>query len=176
MWLSEKDDGRAQQAFLKAVDLNPLLMEPRLNLAYLYQGQNEDSKARMLLEENLKINPSEERSLVSVIPIYLAEGEKTKAVDLGKKALRKSRNPQKLTSLGSIFARYHFTNMAFSLYFKSLKIDPYYKEAFLEIGKLYGNLGELNRAVLFWQEGLRYHPEEKRFIELITQAKALLQK
>jgi len=175
VYLKREEIAQAQECFERALALNRFLIEPRLNLASLYEKEGKSLEAQMLLEENLTIDPHEERSLLSLIRISLARGEKAKAVDLARRFLAKSRNPQELTFLGSLFAQYRFLNMAFSFYFKALRIDPSSKNAFLEVGKLYGNLGQLQRAILFWQEGLRYHPTEKGFGELITEAQRLLQ-
>jgi Flp pilus assembly protein TadD len=175
VFLNLNDEEGARQAFLKAIRLDPFLMEPRLNLVLMYKRNGEYSKAVSLLEENRRLNPEDDRTLFYLIEVYLASGKKPQALDLGKKILMNTSDADQSASLGSLFAQHLFSNMAFSFYFKALQIDPHNKNAFLEIGKLYGNLGQFNRAIVFWQEGLRYHPAEKSFMELIAEARKLLQ-
>src|SRR5207249_1070683 len=96
-------------------------------------------------------------------------GRKKEAFAAGKKLLTVSRDPEVLTNSGGIFAQEKFTDMGFAMYATALRWDPKYKGAYLEMGKLYGNLNQFNRAVAMWQDGMRLYPEEVQFRNLILQ-------
>ena len=63
--------------------------------------------------------------------------------------------------------------MAFALCSRALQINPKNKNAHLELGKLYGNQGRYNRAIVMWQQGLKYHPQETMFVDFIQEAERL---
>ena len=166
---------KAQNFFVRAIELNYYLLEPRLNLAAIYEERQKISEAINLYEENLKIDPDEKRSLCFLAKCYLIEGKNPKAVDIGKKVLAESEDAQQLTYLGSIFAQNQLTDMALSLYFKALEKYPVFVGTYVEIGKLYGNLGQFHRAISFWQDGLRLSPEDKVLQALILKAHELME-
>ena len=62
---------------------------------------------------------------------------------------------------------------AFALYDKALALDHQYKETYLELGKLYGNDNQFDKAIGVWQVGLKLDPHDKRFSHLIEEAKRL---
>jgi len=172
--LKINDRKMAQQSFLKAIGLNPFLLEPRLNLASIYQQQGEYEKAIALLKRNLAIDPNNEPSLFLLAEMDLSAGNKPSALELAKQLLVKGKDPEALVGLGSLFAANRYSKMAFALCSRALQIDPYNKNAHLQLGKLYGNAEQFNRAIVIWQEGLRYHPDEPEFKELITEANELM--
>lgn len=167
---SKQKDPRAEKAFLRAIDYGPSLVEPRLNLASIYQKQGREDEARKLYEEILGIDPYERNSQYALVKIYFEEGEKEKAIRIGKILLEKDLDSQRLTALGSLFAQNNLNNMALALYSKSLKQDPSNKNTYMELGKFYGNQRQFDTAIQIWQAGARLDPGDKRFQELIGQA------
>ncbi len=166
----------SQEAYIKAIELNPFSVEARYNLALAYREQKEFVKAKSILEKILEIDPNDEPTMFLLAQITWESGDKSAAFSWAKTILLKGKDPQRLTELGSLFAANHYSNMAFALYSRALEKDPQNKTAHLELGKLYGNQGQYNRAIVIWQQGLRYHPEEKMFIDFIQDAKRLKEK
>lgn len=169
-----KDWKGAEDAYLRAAELNSFLIEPRFNLAVIYSERKEYKKASDLLRQILAIDPEDEVSAFLLADLSLLNGDKKQALDLTKRILAESKDPRRLVNLGSRFAQERLSNMAFALYSRALKIDPCYKEAYIEMGKVFGNRDQFNQAIVMWQEGLKCHPREKVFVELIFEAKELL--
>ena len=63
--------------------------------------------------------------------------------------------------------------MALNLFEKALKKDPKNNEIYLELGKVFGNTGEVDRAIEIWQLGIKVDPQDGRFKDLIRQAQEL---
>lgn len=169
-----KDEKAAEEAYLKAIELNNFFIEPQFNLAAIYWEQKGFGKASHLLEHILSINPMDELSMFLLAELSLINGEKKRALELTKHLLEKSQNPQRLVKLGSRFAEHRFSNMAFALYSKALKVDSCYKEAYIEMGKVFGNRDQFYQAMVMWREGLKCHPGEKILVDLISEAQELL--
>jgi len=169
-----KDFKGAKEAYLKAIELNRFSIEPRFNLAMIYRTQKEFVKAADLLEQVLAIDPNDGLAIFFLGESNLVSGSKDRAIELTKNLLTKSKDPQRLVNLGSHFAQERFSNMAFALYSRALTIDPCYKEAYIEMGKVFGNRDQFKQAIVVWQEGLKCHPREKVFEDLISEARELL--
>lgn len=143
----------AAMAFEKAIYYNFFLLQARINLANIYKKKGIWNQAENLYKENLKIDSGDQASSIGLIDTLFASGKKEEAVKLGKDLLRKNKNEEFLTQLGSLFALNRYSNLAFALYTKAIKLNPKYTPAYLEMGKLYGNLDQFNQAIAIWQEG-----------------------
>ena len=169
------DPQGAQEAYLKAIVLDLYAIEAKFNLALIYRNRGEFDKAKDLLGEILDIEVNDEPAMMLLTQIDWESGDKSGAFKEAQKLLSQGTNADGLAELGSLFAANHYSTMAFALYSKALNIDPKNKTAHLEFGKLLGNQKQYLRAIVMWQEGLRYHPEEKVFVEYMTQAKQFLE-
>ncbi len=173
IFLKMGDLEQAKGKFLQTLALNKGYIQPRLNLAEVYIREGVFDKAISLYEGIHGDYPHDWQSLFGLLKIYLSHNEKNKAVGIGKNFLKESKDSKSLTETGSLFASQGFTQMALALYSKALEVNPKYIEAYCELGKLYGNLEQFNRAITVWQDGLRVDPAEMRFKELIEKAKEL---
>jgi tetratricopeptide (TPR) repeat protein len=163
----------AGDSFERAVELDPYLMEPRLNLAGLYARAGRLPAAMELLEKNFFLDPHDQRTRRLLLEFYLASDEKQKALDLAQDVLRQSRDAGELIDFGSILAANRLTKAAGTFYFRAMVIDPNAPDAYLEAGKLYGNLEDFNRALSLWREGAKRNPEDPRFLPLMERARQL---
>jgi len=148
-------------------------VEPRLNPAELPIQEGSPEEAVKYYEKNLLTNANEENSLFGLAQAYLMMGKAEEALVHGKHLLDFSHDARILTNLGSLFAQYQYNNMAFACYIKAQKEDNFYKEVYLELGKLYGNLEKFNQAISVWQDGLLVDPNDSRFKDLILRAQQL---
>jgi len=165
----------AEAAWQSAVKLDPYLLEPWLNLAGVYVLQDQTAQAEKIYKKILEINLEEENSLMALAEIYFKKNDQQSAFGLGKKILESSSDSLHLTAMGSLFARERFTKIAFAFFTKALNLDPLNKNAYFELGKLYGNLGQFNQAISVWLDGLRLNPENEGFKELIQEAQKLME-
>ncbi len=176
LYLQKDDPAEAERYFLKAVKQNAYLLEPRLNLAFVYYNQGKAGEAIKLVEENQKVNPRDQNTLNALAQFYLSAGNRQKALDAVKILLAADTQANVLVHLGSLFAQQRDSRTALALYSKAIEKNPRYAEGYLELGKLYGNHEKFNQAIAIWQEGLTMHPQDKRFVELIQMAQGLIEK
>jgi len=163
----------ARQSFLKAVELGPLLAEPRLNLAGIYQNENNFDGAIKMYRQSMEISGGANGEAMALISLYFAAGQRQEALNLAENALASVKHQDQLVNIGSIFAQNGFTKVALAFYSRAMQLNSKDVEAHLELGKLYGNLGDLNKAVSVWRDGLRYAPGDERFNQLILQAQQM---
>ena len=167
------DVEQAKSYFRQARVSQKHYVAPSLNLASLYRREENTKEVISICEEVLENWSHGNDCHYFLVEAYLNEKEKHKAIDIGKKMLGRVENSEILTSAGSLFAGKGLVDMAFDLFRKVLKKDPRYKNLYLELGKLFGNIGDFDRAIGLWEEGLRYHPDEERFKILIQEATRL---
>lgn len=175
-YLKLNDLKKAQAFYQKAIALNPFLVESKLNLAKVYEVLGKTEEAGRLLEESFKIDPSDERVVFELARYDWQRGNKPRAISLNKKLLFTSQDAKRLTNLGSLAAQNGYVDLAFVLFNRAINLDPQFPDAYLEAGKLYGNLDQFNRAIAMWQEGWKVAPSDDRFKDLILQAQALLER
>lgn len=176
MYLRSGKKEDAQAAFIHSLQLNRFLIEPRLNLATIYETKGKISSALELYKENLKLAPHDSRSLYAMTRIHLEQNEKAEAILVAQESLRYTKDAEALTQLGSLLASHNLPLQALDAYEKAMKINPKFPTAYMEMGKLLGNMDKFNLAIHFWEEGLRLDPQDERFTQLIMEAKKLQQK
>ena len=108
--------------------------------------------------------------------IHLEQNEKAEAILVAQESLRYTKDAEALTQLGSLLASHNLPLQALDAYEKAMKINPKFPTAYMEMGKLLGNMDKFNLAIHFWEEGLRLDPQDERFTQLIMEAKKLQQK
>ncbi len=167
---------KAEESFITAIKLRKGYSQPALNLARLYEETNRPELANDLYEQLIRIYPHEKKILFSLLKLYLKEYQKQKASDLITYILQGNKDVVFLTNVGSLLASENYHSLAMVVYEKVLSINPKYKEVYLELGKLYGNLGHWEEAILIWQDGKKRDPLDLRFDELIQRTESLKQK
>lgn len=161
----------AKECFTQAIDYNRFYLEPRFNLAQIYQDQGAYRKARDLYLENFSIDPQREDNNYFLAEVYFKTNQPQEAVAAGKKILKESTDSSTLTRYGSLFAANRYNNLAFELFLKSIQIPSSSPDTYLELGKFLGNQGKWDEALMVWQEGLKRNPSDGRFEALINEIK-----
>jgi tetratricopeptide (TPR) repeat protein len=87
VYLSRREPGPAEGAYLKAIELDPKMAEPYRMLAALYAQTNRYDQALTRLGEALKARPSDTASLMLTGVIYEQKGDIPKARDAYEKVL-----------------------------------------------------------------------------------------
>ncbi|OGX08947.1 MAG: hypothetical protein A2Z88_07595 [Omnitrophica WOR_2 bacterium GWA2_47_8] len=163
----------AKKYFEKAIETEPYLLESRLNLAVIYHAEKRFSEAITLYEDNLKLDPIHEETIDIAIRVYLLTDQAEKADPLAQRLLKQGRQVQVLNNTAGVYAEKKMTGTALALYTRALRLEPKNKDTYLELGKLYGNLNQFDRAIAVWREGMRIDPDEEQFKSLISQAENL---
>ena len=173
LYLRTQQLDKAVEVLLKAEALNPGLLEARRNLALVYQQQGDNLAAIEIYQDILRFDPREEESLYNLTELYLDAGLKPSAVEIAQRVLAGGSDARRMTGLASRFAAANVSQEALLFFQKALELDPDYPDTYLELGKFYGNRGDLTRAIATWREGLSRAPDDPRFMELVAQAELL---
>jgi len=168
-------DRLAEAEYGKAVDIDPLLVEPRMNLAMVYRQQGDLSKSIDMLKKIQDIEPYHAPSLVFLARVALELGDGALALATAQDIVRHVKSARQLTKTGSVFAAGHFTETALMLFSRALEINPDYKRTYIELGKLWANEGYEEEAINIWNEGLRRFPDEEDFKKLKDQLEKISQ-
>ncbi len=158
-----------------AIELNPSLPEPYLNMAKLCQYNNQMAKAVFFYQQAIKLNPDFTEAFVNLAKIYLNKRDFNSAIDVLNKALNAGHKVEPvLTLLGVANGELGFDTKADYYFSEALKSGPRSAEAMFNMGILYANRGQLNKAIEIWQEGLRNAPDNKVIKENIDKARQSL--
>jgi len=85
-------------------------------------------------------------------------------------------DPAILTQLGAFLVVNNIVDVAKDCYTKVLRVAPNYKNAYLDEGTLFMDMGQYTQALQVWQQGLRLYPTEQRFKDHIAKAMAMKSK
>jgi tetratricopeptide (TPR) repeat protein len=146
-----------------------------LNMAKLCQHNNDTTEAIFFYQQVIKLDPDFEEAFVNLARIYLEKRDLNSAINVLNKALNSGHKVEPvLILLGIVNAELGLDAKAGYYFSELLKIGLKSQEAMLNIGIFYANHGQLNKAIEFWQEGLRNAPGNKILKENIDRAKELL--
>lgn len=172
-YLRQNKTAEAKKAFRYSIEINRFLLEPHLNLASVYEQQGEPQAAFLIYQNNLKRRPDEPKSLYAIMKIYLEQNEPEMAQKTAGQLIQHTSDAVILTQAGSLLAAHNLNPLALDAYEKAIQVNPQYPDAYIEIGKLLGNMRKYDLAIQFWQEGSRFAPGDPRFDQLIAQAQKL---
>ena len=125
------------------------------------------------IKSNLQINPKELRSLYRSIELLLREHRTMEAIAYTKVVLAADADPQTLTNLGSMLSQESLFDIAREAFQSALKVGPDFVPAYIESGKMLGNLNRFDDAIHFWSMALEIDPKNQEAMNLIAQARTL---
>jgi tetratricopeptide (TPR) repeat protein len=163
----------AEAYLLRALALDKYSIESRLNLAYIYEKESKYKEAIWLYKQNLNIVPYEELSLLALVNDCLRTGDGTSVEQYSRLLIDHSRDPAYLTELGSVLAQSGLSSTASDAFSQAIRVDPRYKQAYLEGGKLLANSRKYSEAIRVWQIGESIDPKDPNFGEDIARAMVL---
>ena len=148
----------------------------------VYQALREPQTAQAALEELVELDPDNHWAYVQLLGILEESEDWDVAYDLAVKILKlesnKSKKPlarYKYLAACQLLQRREY-HKARILLKEAIGLDPTHVDAYLGIGKVYGNQEKFNKAIVVWQDGLRINRKDKRLIEHIKRAKELRDK
>jgi len=158
-----------------AIELNPSLPEPYLNMAKLCQYNNQTADAVFFYQQAIKLNPDFTEAFVNLAKIYLNKRDFNSAIEVLNKALNAGHKVEPvLTLLGIANGELGFDTKAGYYFSEALKSGSRSAEAMFNMGIFYANRGQLNKAIEIWQEGLRKEPGNKIIKDNIDKARKSL--
>ncbi len=156
----------------QALRLNQFMVEPRLNLARVALANKDVDTALRLYKENLLIFPYDKRTLHLLFTALMDAGNNQEAEGLIRDVIANSKNEILLTDMAVLATEKRQLLWAIDLYMQALRINPNYKETYVQAGVLLANLNFIDRAIQMWERALSLGPDDKEVLELIKKAKA----
>ncbi len=164
----------AEKAFQNAIQDEPFLIEPRLNLSQVYVATGQMEKALALLKENFELDPYHEHNLYALAKLY-AEGNDLQGLkSILPPLLKYGNNAIELIFVANQLAQSQLYKDAPPFYEKAMRLDPRHKTVYLELGKFLGNTGRLQQAIVVWEQGIAVAGAEDEFTALIEQARRII--
>jgi tetratricopeptide (TPR) repeat protein len=164
---------QAIEANKKVLSLNKFLLEPRLNLARIALSQGDLKTAVDLYSENLKIAPYERRSFELLLTARIDAGQLQEAQAMIQDLGAHSRDAVMITEVANLTAEKNMHVWALDLYMQALRIDPGYKDVYIQAGVLLANLNQLDRALQMWKQALIIDPTDAKVSGLIKKAREM---
>ncbi len=164
---------QASAAFSRSIELDPKTLEARLGLAQIKIAEDKNLEAEKLYFQNLVVSPKDDQTRFDLVNFYLKSKDFHKAQSVADKMIQDAFSAEIMTQLGAIFYTGNDSLRARACYQRALKVNPRYKLAYEQLGKLLGNYEKFQEAIEVWQIGLRFYPSDPVLLDLITQAKAL---
>ncbi|MCQ9205528.1 MAG: tetratricopeptide repeat protein [Omnitrophica bacterium] len=158
----KKKPKEAIKIYERILNNNPNNIEAIFWLGYIYEEVNRHKEAIKVWEKGLGIDPSYAPILNSLAYIYAKDGIKLKKAEkMIKKALEKEpKNGAYLDSLGWVYFKKGDYKNAENYLTKAISYikDP---EIYGHLGDFYIKIGNPEKGISYYQEGLTYFPDDK---------------
>ena len=125
IYIKRNDVVKAQELLRKSIQIDPFLIESRLNLAEIYHLQGRFPAAQRLYEDILAIDPSYETAYFRLVQLCLASGNFPRALELAQKILKESSDVSQLVNIGALLAQYQYKDLALAFFDKAVHSDPH---------------------------------------------------
>lgn len=141
-----------------ALSIDKNLIYPVFVKGMIYEDLNQFDVADSLYKRVLKKVPNFRSANFNLGNIALAKGEYSNAVKYYKNEEKNYSTPDVLTKLGVAYANIYEIDSALVVLQKSISIDSLASEAFMLIGKIYRDNGDIKKAKNFMSKALSIEP------------------
>jgi len=176
LYLVEGQLDKAQENFDRSLLLNPLLLEPRRGLASILIKHAQYQKAVDLCFKDLEIVKDDRKTLLMLLDIFIQEKDLVRLKQYAARYIDVESDPVVITQVGVSLAQNNLPGIALDCFEKALRLDPNYKEAYLDAGVLFYNLAKYDEAIHLWKSGLSIDPFDQRFKKNIAKLEGLKSK
>lgn len=166
----------AEHYYRAILERKPSFADGWHNLGIVYSKYGDLNQAAQYFMRAASINPFMKRTQGSLINIFFKLKDRKNLTKYFYQYLKQEENPQALTNLGSQLAANQIFDLALASYQKAITVDPDYKDAYLETGKLFSNLGQFDEAIHMWELGSKIEPSDSRFNSYIAKVLAIKKK
>ncbi len=152
---SKRDYGTAVTSFKRAISLDPVNLEARVNLATVYFFMNQRDSAKQELRTVLKENPAEANAYNTFSQVYLAESDFQNALISINRALEIiPQEPYFLNNRGFVYLQMDSLNLALTDINRSISIDPLNAWAYRNKGIYYLKTDDPMQAIRLFQDAI----------------------
>ncbi len=156
----DKDWAAAREAFVAALQIDPVHPEAYRHLAYVHSQLDEPEKALQLYRTLIEIKPDDWEAYFAMADIHHQRQEYDKGAAVLEQALAKApRQPRILAALAFIYDCQGKSDKAFATYRQALQIKPDDKELLLNLGRLYLAKEDYTGAVQEFAKILTFEPD-----------------
>ncbi len=160
-WLKKGDLERAEESYVKCLELRPGEVTNFLLLAHLKIRQRKPDDAAILFEQVLEQSPEHFEALAQLGRMRLAQGRFDEAVDLLTRALEvRPRDESLPDSLASALLSLERPDDAVSLFRRLLAADPQLPMVRNTLAGILRDAGRTDEAVAVLREGIELAPQE----------------
>ncbi len=164
----------AEQAFRRAINIEPALPQSYINLADLYRQTNQDMKGKEVLMEVLEYIPGTASVHFSLGLLLVRQGEKANGVAHLKQAAELEPGNARFAYVYGV-ALYSTGNNKEAIAFleKARKLHPFDREILFGLVSYYGEMGQLEEARAIAEELAGYYPADPGYQEVLKRLKSL---
>ena len=157
--LSGQDD-RAQQNFLRAIELDNRAADAYEGLAWTYEDQNRIGDAQIAFQRAIDIQPGYWRAHMAMGGFLFRVGRSDEALFFMREAVDLSpNNPRALNSLGTTLYMLGDFDEARDIWYRSLQIDPT-PIAYSNLGTASFNLQDFEQAAAMYSRAVELTPDD----------------
>ncbi len=157
----------AEQAYLKAIDIDNRQNAARLNLAHLYNSQGRNSDAIALFRAVIKQEPEFGTAWYSLGLLYAEENAMNAAIVCLSRAAELEDNPRVFYNLAVAYQRTGQAQKAEDAYLRGLRKDAVNQDLIYALSVLYIQQEEIGKARPWVQKLNELNPENPRVREMI---------
>jgi len=158
-YLNEEDNDRAVSELLKALEINPQMIEPNGFLGLAYIKKNEYKKAIPYLQKATNLEPKFSSHWLNLGLCYINLNELDKAEETIKKGI--TNFPQTLdlyVNLGAVYIKENKFNSAVDIFQKALDAEMESLLLYINLGAALSKLGEEQKAIELYKSVLPKYP------------------
>lgn len=174
LYLKSGKPKMAREMFVQSIKTEYTYLQAYLNLGRILHEEGNYEKALLVFKEANNKYPYDKYSANAIIDIYLRMGKKAEALNSAGRFLTKIDDPQYLVSIGTLLIEHNIVELGSKYFYQALKLDKRYPDAYIQMGKILANAGQINEALDAWNQGYRYNPNDGRFPALINKAHAII--
>lgn len=157
----------AEQAYMKAIDIDNRQNAARLNLAHLYNSQGRNREAITLFRTVIKQEPEFGTAWYSLGLLYAEENEINAAIVCLSKAAELEGNPRVFYNLAVAYQRTGQAQKAENAYLKGLQKDALNEDLIYALSVLYLQQEDISKARPWVQKLKELNPEDPRVLEMV---------
>lgn len=153
---------KAEEVFLKAIELNPYYPKSYHNLGILQAAQQRTNEAIKNLEKLIELEPDIAEHYCNLGIVYYIEGTYYESELFFSKALEiESDHPDTLFNLGKLLFNLERTDEAISLIERFHKMEISNTEAMFILGMCFQKKNDKESAQSYWEKALDVDPDHR---------------
>jgi spermidine synthase len=159
--LNLRDPGGARQAFERALQLDPKLLEAAWGLGESARQQLDLDLAELMFRQVLARNPKHAASLLGMMRVKRTREKWEEAIHWQRQYLEATPEPkaEDYARLGELLMRVGRSEDAGQEFSKALQIDPYNYAAHRNLGEMFREQRQWQRALEHFEFSVRFHPD-----------------